>query len=140
MGKSIRSKREKRLRTLRRKIAEPHYAAKDQQKLAILEEIVRAPSQYTLHWASKEAKPAPAHGAPSAPADASRIPSGGTSDEAEGRDSTAMDLMDAAPEGKQPAVGRRRGGVVARKGGIKKKVKLSRKVQKKIKKKQDFPV
>lgn len=53
MGKSIRSKREKRLRSLRRKIAEPFYDAKDEKKQSILDAIVNAPSQYTLHVASQ---------------------------------------------------------------------------------------
>ncbi|KAL3679027.1 hypothetical protein R1sor_021983 [Riccia sorocarpa] len=43
MGKSIRSKRKKRLRTLKREIVEPHYDAKDVAKLAIAAAAMAAP-------------------------------------------------------------------------------------------------
>ncbi|MCO5549281.1 hypothetical protein L7F22_002749, partial [Adiantum nelumboides] len=43
MGKSIRSKRKKRLRTLKREIVEPHYDAKDALKQAAMEAALQAP-------------------------------------------------------------------------------------------------
>lgn len=43
MGKSIRSKRKKRLRTLKREIVEPHYNAKDASKEAAMEAALLAP-------------------------------------------------------------------------------------------------
>ncbi|KAL2613809.1 hypothetical protein R1flu_025501 [Riccia fluitans] len=43
MGKSIRSKRKKRLRTLKREIVEPHYDAKDAAKLAVAAAAMAAP-------------------------------------------------------------------------------------------------
>ncbi|BBN17826.1 hypothetical protein MPTK1_7g17170 [Marchantia polymorpha subsp. ruderalis] len=43
MGKSIRSKRKKRLRTLKRELVEPHYDAKDVAKLAIQAAAFAAP-------------------------------------------------------------------------------------------------
>ena len=43
MGKSIRSKRKKRLRTLKREIVEPHYDAKDVSKEAAMEAALQAP-------------------------------------------------------------------------------------------------
>ncbi|KAH7302412.1 hypothetical protein KP509_23G071100 [Ceratopteris richardii] len=43
MGKSIRSKRKKRLRTLKREIVEPHYEAKDALKQAAIEAAMQAP-------------------------------------------------------------------------------------------------
>lgn len=43
MGKSIRSKRKKRLRTLKRELAQPHYDLKDAAKFAALEAALQAP-------------------------------------------------------------------------------------------------
>lgn len=43
MAKSLRSKREKRLRAIRREIVEPHYQKKDEAKLAALEAALAAP-------------------------------------------------------------------------------------------------
>lgn len=43
MGKSIRSKRKKRLRTLKREIVEPHYDSKDALKHAAMEAALQAP-------------------------------------------------------------------------------------------------
>lgn len=43
MGKSIRSKRKKRLRTLKRELAEPHYDRKDAPKFAAMEAALQAP-------------------------------------------------------------------------------------------------
>ncbi|CAN0911789.1 hypothetical protein LINGRAHAP2_LOCUS27056 [Linum grandiflorum] len=43
MGKSIRSKREKRLRAIRRDLVTPHYDKKDEAKIAALEAALAAP-------------------------------------------------------------------------------------------------
>ncbi|KAI5065121.1 hypothetical protein GOP47_0019816 [Adiantum capillus-veneris] len=43
MGKSIRSKRKKRLRTLKREIVEPHYNAKEALQQAAIEAALQAP-------------------------------------------------------------------------------------------------
>ncbi|CAM6104760.1 unnamed protein product [Calypogeia fissa] len=43
MGKSIRSKRKKRLRTIKREIVVPHYELKEQAKFAVQEAALAAP-------------------------------------------------------------------------------------------------
>ncbi|KAJ0974672.1 hypothetical protein J5N97_016637 [Dioscorea zingiberensis] len=63
MAKSLRSKKKKRLRTLRREIAEPFYENKDSAKLAAQEAALAAP-KLPVRIRNEETSPPPAASGP----------------------------------------------------------------------------